>query len=128
MKFLHQIITDQATLLPDRPAVLRRDEDVSFAELLKNIESARKAILLNSNYGDRIAILGSNNLFYVELLYGIPSFGRICVPLNKRLSTKALINQVKELDVRIPGRQWMGSQPAKEEFEKNLIIDFCKKF
>ena len=36
--------------------------------------------------------------------------------------------ETKELDVRIPGRQWMGSQPAKEEFEKNLIIDFCKKF
>jgi len=30
-----------------------------------------------------------------------------------------------ELDVRIPGRKWMGNQPAKEEFEKNLINDFC---
>ena len=30
-----------------------------------------------------------------------------------------------ELDVRIPGRQWKGGQPAKEEFEKNLINDFC---
>jgi LysM repeat protein len=30
-----------------------------------------------------------------------------------------------ELDVRIPGRKWMGEQPAKEEFEKNLINDFC---
>jgi len=30
-----------------------------------------------------------------------------------------------ELDVRIPGRQWMGSKPAKEEFENNLINDFC---
>ena len=30
-----------------------------------------------------------------------------------------------ELDVRIPGRNWMGSKPAKEEFENNLINDFC---
>jgi len=30
-----------------------------------------------------------------------------------------------ELDVRIPGRKWKGSEPAKEEFEKNLINDFC---
>ncbi|MCQ9203992.1 MAG: LysM peptidoglycan-binding domain-containing protein [Prochlorococcus marinus CUG1436] len=30
-----------------------------------------------------------------------------------------------ELDVRIPGRKWMGSKPAKEEFESNLINDFC---
>jgi len=33
-----------------------------------------------------------------------------------------------ELDVRIPGRKWMGSKPAKEEFENNLINDFCENF
>ena len=33
-----------------------------------------------------------------------------------------------EIDVRIPGRKWMGGKPAKEEFEKNLIKDFCLKF
>ena len=33
-----------------------------------------------------------------------------------------------ELDVRIPGRKWRGGEPAKEEFEKNLINDFCKNF
>jgi len=31
----------------------------------------------------------------------------------------------KELDVRIPGRKSMGSKPVKEEFENNLINDFC---
>ena len=30
-----------------------------------------------------------------------------------------------ELNVRVPGRKWMGSKPAKEEFENNLINDFC---
>ena len=30
-----------------------------------------------------------------------------------------------EIDLRIPGRKWMGSKPAKEEFENNLINDFC---
>ena len=30
-----------------------------------------------------------------------------------------------ELDVRVPGRKWRGSQAPKEEFEKNLINDFC---
>ena len=43
---------------------------------------------------------------------------------NKKLIL--LINCDKnELDVRIPGRKWMGSKPAKEEFENNLINDFC---
>ena len=30
-----------------------------------------------------------------------------------------------ELDIRVPGRKWIGGKPAKEEFEKNLINDFC---
>jgi len=30
-----------------------------------------------------------------------------------------------EIDVRIPGRKWKGSKPAKAEFENNLINDFC---
>ncbi len=33
--------------------------------------------------------------------------------------------ETKNLDVRIPGRKWRGWIPAKEEFEKNLINDFC---
>ena len=33
-----------------------------------------------------------------------------------------------ELDVRIPGRKWKGSKPAKEKFEKDLINDFCQDF
>jgi len=32
---------------------------------------------------------------------------------------------INELDVRIPGRKWRGSKPPREEFEKNLINDFC---
>ena len=43
---------------------------------------------------------------------------------NKKLIIS--INCTKnELDVRIPGRKWMGGKPAKEEFEKNLINDYC---
>ena len=30
-----------------------------------------------------------------------------------------------ELDIRVPGRKWIGGKPAKEEFEKNLTDDFC---
>ena len=33
--------------------------------------------------------------------------------------------ETKDLDVRIPGKIWRGWIPAKEEFEKNLINDFC---
>ena len=43
---------------------------------------------------------------------------------NKKLIL--LINCEKnELDIRVPGRKWIGGEPAREEFEKNLINDFC---
>ena len=43
---------------------------------------------------------------------------------NKKLILSINCN-TNELDVRIPGRKWMGSKPAKQEFEENLIKDFC---
>ena len=43
---------------------------------------------------------------------------------NKKLILSINCN-INELDVRIPGRKWMGSKPAKEEFENKLINDFC---
>ncbi len=33
--------------------------------------------------------------------------------------------ETNQIDVRIPGRKWRGAEPPKEEFEKNLINDFC---
>ena len=47
--------------------------------------------------------------------------------LNQR-DKKLIISidcETKKIDVRIPYRKWRGWMPAKEEFEKNLIRDFC---
>ena len=43
---------------------------------------------------------------------------------NKKLILSINCN-TNELDVRIPGKKWRGAKPAKEEFEKKLINDFC---
>tara|TARA_B100000242_G_scaffold144467_1_gene102934 strand:+ start:337 stop:1098 length:762 start_codon:yes stop_codon:yes gene_type:complete len=43
---------------------------------------------------------------------------------NKKLILSIDCNK-NELDVRIPGRKWRGGEPAKEDFEKKLINDFC---
>ena len=37
----------------------------------------------------------------------------------------ALRCETKDLDVRIPGRKWRGWMNAKEEFEINILNDFC---
>ena len=44
---------------------------------------------------------------------------------NKQKLIIAIRCETKDLDVRIPGRKWRGWMPAKEEFEKNILNDFC---
>ena len=54
--------------------------------------------------------------------------GRKVLNLRNQENKKLILSincDTNELDVRIPGRKWMGSKPAKEEFENNLIDDFC---
>ena len=54
--------------------------------------------------------------------------GRIILNVLNQENKKLILSincDTNELDVRIPGRKWMGSKPAKEEFENNLINDFC---
>ena len=54
--------------------------------------------------------------------------GRKVVNVLNQENKKLILSincDTNEIDVRIPGRKWMGSKPAKEEFENNLINDFC---
>ena len=77
-------------------------------------------------------LLESEKLIYGPLTIENKSFKkfngkRILNVLNQE--NKKLILSINcdknELDIRVPGRKWMGGEPAKEEFEKNLINDFC---
>ncbi len=54
--------------------------------------------------------------------------GRKVLNVLNRNNKKLILSiscETKELDVRIPGRKWSGWEPAKKEFEKNLINDLC---
>ena len=55
-------------------------------------------------------------------------YGRKILKALNQNNKKVIISikcETKDLDVRIPGRKWRGWIPAKEEFEKKLINDFC---
>ena len=54
--------------------------------------------------------------------------GRKVIEVLNQENKKLILSincDANELDVRIPGRKWMGNKPAKKEFENNLINDFC---
>ena len=98
---LHDIIFQQAQAQPQAPAIVWQQQAISYAKLQGNIELAVKAIQAQSDCGDRVAILALNNPAYIELLYAIPAAGRICVPLNTRLSATALAEQLMRLEASL---------------------------
>ena len=113
---------------------------------LKNLDSIKvgeKILLSKNNSSDSENAQITKNKKKDELLELVKqSYGPIIIKNksyanNKDRKVLNVLNQEnkklilsincdkKELDVRIPGKKWMGAKPAKEEFEKDLLNDFC---
>jgi len=93
------------------------------------INSENHEITENKNNNN---LLESDKKIYGPIIIQSKSYkdikGREVLNVLNQENKKLIISincDKNELDVRIPGRKWMGSKPAKEEFENNLINDFC---
>ena len=87
-------------------------------QIIKNKKSNELLDLEKKIYGP--IILQSNSYKTIK--------GRRVLNVLNQDNKKLILSincDTNELDVRIPGRKWSGEEPAKEEFEKNLINDFC---
>jgi acyl-CoA synthetase (AMP-forming)/AMP-acid ligase II len=70
----------------ERPAILLRDAQYSFAELARRAEEkARLLAGAGLNPGDRIAVWFPNGVEFIEWSFGAAMCGLIVVPLNTRL-------------------------------------------
>jgi fatty-acyl-CoA synthase len=84
-------ISRRAKTAPDHPAIVFRDEAVSYARLAERIDRLASALgALGVGKGDRIAYLGNNHPSLVEVLFACARRGAIMVPLNTRLSPAEL--------------------------------------
>ena len=87
-------------------------------QIIKNTTDRELPYLNKKNYGPIVIISKS-----FEKINGRNTLN-VLNQKNKQLILS--INcDTRELDIRIPGRKWRGWEPAKEEFENNLINDFC---
>ena len=103
------------------------------SKLFLNVEntSNQKISLITKDNRDKIFI-SEDKKIYGPIIVGQNelekvSNRKILNALNQN-NNKLIISikcETKDIDVRIPGRKWRGWMPAKEEFEKNLINDFC---
>ena len=98
--------------------------------LSKNIdESSENHQIINNNNNE---LLELDKQIYGPIIIQNESSkrvkGRTVLNVLNQKNKKLILSincDKNELDVRIPGRKWRGSEPAKAEFEKDLINDFC---
>ena len=95
----------------------------------KSISSENYQIIKNKKNNELIPL---ENQIYGPIIIQNKSYkkikGRKILNVLNQENKKLILSincDSNELDVRVPGRKWMGSKPAKEEFENNLINDFC---
>jgi fatty-acyl-CoA synthase len=84
-------IARRAVTAPEHPAIIFRDEPVTYARLAERVQRlagslARRGI----GVGDRIAFLGDNHPALIEVLFASARIGAVTVPLNTRLSPPEL--------------------------------------
>ena len=96
----------------------------------KNMINSKRSTLVKENDVNRL--ISEDNKIYGPLKILQNEFEKIndrkilnALNQNNKKLILSINCEKNELDVRIPGRTWMGAKPAKEEFEKDLINDFC---
>ncbi|MCP4297394.1 MAG: long-chain fatty acid--CoA ligase [Proteobacteria bacterium] len=95
---LHNILTQWADQTPNKTALIQNNQKRSYQEL--KLRSGRLAQAMSDKLGvkkgDPVAVLSSNCIEMVELLFAISRIGAILVPLNIRLTTKELSYIIKD--------------------------------
>ncbi len=100
--------------------LLRKNEQISPEnyQLIKNKKNNELLELDKQIYGP--IIIQSKSIEEIK--------GRKVLNVLNQENKKLFLSincDTNELDVRIPGRKWRGGESPKEEFETNLINDFC---
>ena len=111
---------------------LKNPDSIKVGEkilLSKNKSINSEKYQINKNNEE---ILESEKLIYGPLSIENKSLkkneGKIILNVLNQESKKLILSincDTNELDIKIPRKKWSGAKPAKEEFEKNLINDFC---
>lgn len=113
---VYDMLVRNASLYPERPAIVSGDTRYSFGDLLTRVDSLAAGLAGKGiAKGDRICILAQNNPGYVELYGACARLGAIAYPINWRLTGEEI------------GRVLERAQPAMmvvDEFSLELIADW----
>ncbi len=98
---LHELVSLHGRWYPDKLAVIDETASLTWGELDERSNAvANGLIALGIERGDSVAILMSNCVEYVEILYGILKSGAVAVPLNLAVNAGALTGMMEDAGVR----------------------------
>lgn len=87
MNLLHELISDAAQTVPQRPALITDDGSTTgFAEFDRQIRCVALWLTTLTDPGDRVAVVADNSAAYALAYYGVPRSGRVLTLINQRLS------------------------------------------
>ncbi|HEX8996191.1 MAG TPA: long-chain fatty acid--CoA ligase [Ktedonobacterales bacterium] len=78
-----ELLTNSAARTPDKPAIIFRDQSISYAEFDRRANQVANALIgLGVGKGDRVGLLLHNIPLFPEAYYGILRAGAVVVPMN----------------------------------------------
>ena len=96
-----ELLVSAAEAAPDRPAVVRGDERVTYSELLDKTERLAAGLAASGiGPGDPVAVLLPNTAAFVTSFFAIGGLGATVVPLNPRFKDAELEFYFRECGIR----------------------------
>nr|MBA2689443.1 acyl-CoA ligase (AMP-forming), exosortase A system-associated [Burkholderiales bacterium] len=99
---VHQLITDSARRVPQRPALKYRDAELDYAELSTAVMAfAAAMVALGLKRGERVAIYAEKRLETVIAMFGVSAAGGVYVPVNPLLKGEQVAYILADCNVRV---------------------------
>ena len=99
---IDQLMQAAARAAPDRIALTDGRRSVSWCELDRNINRVARGLAVRGvKAGDYVAVLGSNSIAYVEVMFATIRAGACAVPLSSYVAAKTRAAMVKDSGSRL---------------------------
>ena len=100
---LYKYLIDHKKNDPDKISIISENNEITYRKLLKLIDLLEIYLVNNLNIkeNDRIAILSTNRIEYIILLYASAKIGSSLVPINWRLTDYEIENILNEVKPKV---------------------------
>ena len=98
----HDMIRLNGRWYPDKAAIVCADDTISWGSMdARTNRVAHGLVALGVGQSDAVAVLMSNCIEYVEVMYGVFKTGAVIVPLNLAVSDQGIVAMLSDADARI---------------------------